>query len=115
MLRGRKSVVEAMGALEGDGVSTFCTAIDWAEIYAGIRPGEEHLTEAFFGARGEVVLDAVTGRHAGSYLARYARSHGMEIADARVAAAAVTSGLRPWTLNPRNYPMGELEFYDPFG
>jgi len=114
VLRGRKAVVEAMTALEGEGVPTFCAPVAWAEVYAGIRPGEEHLTEAFFGARGEVVLDAVTGRHAGSYLARYARSHGVEIADAMVAAAAATSGLRLWTLNRKHYPMGDLEFYDPF-
>ena len=56
----------AMAALEGEGVPTFCTPVTWAEVHAGIQPGEEHLTEAFFGARGEVVLDAVTGRHAGS-------------------------------------------------
>jgi predicted nucleic acid-binding protein len=61
--------------------------------------------------RGEVVLDATTGRHAGGYLARYARSHGLELADALIAAAAATSGLRLWTLNRRRYPMRDLELY----
>jgi len=100
-------------ALEESGVPTYCTAISWAEIYAGIRPGEEILTDAFLGARGEVILDAVTGRHAGAYLARYARSHGLEIADALVAAAAATAGLRLWTLNRKHYPMPDLEFFEP--
>jgi hypothetical protein len=73
-----------------------------------LRPGEEPLTDGFFLARGEVVLDATVGRRAGAYLARYARSHGVQIADALVAAAASTAGLRLWTLNRRHYPMGDL-------
>lgn len=113
ILRGRKAVVEAALALEASGTQTYCSAIAWAEIYAGLRPGEEPVTSAFFEARGEVVLDGRTGRRAGAYLARYARSHGVEIADALVAAAATTSGLRLWTLNRRHYPMPDLRFYNP--
>mgnify|MGYP001217583833 CR=1 FL=1 len=113
ILRGRAGVVDAARDLEGGGVPTFCTAISWAEIFAGIRPGEEHLTLAFFEARGEIVLDGSVGRRAGAYLARYAKSHRVEMADALVAAAAVGSGLRLWTLNRKHYPMPELAFYPP--
>jgi len=112
ILRGRREVIDAVASLEEAGVPTYSTAISWAEIFAGIRPGEETLAEAFFRARGEVVLDALTGRHAGSYLARYAGSHGVEVADALVAAAAATSGLRLWTRNRRHYPMPDVEFYE---
>ena len=113
ILRGRARIVRAARALEESGVPTYCSAVAWAEVFAGIRPGEETLAEAFFLARGEVLLDALAGRHAGAYLARYAGSHGVEIADALVAAAATTSGLRLWTLNRRHYPMPEIEFYEP--
>ena len=99
--------------LERDGVTTYTCAVSWAEIFSGIRPGEEEITEEFFHARGEVVLDAVAGRRAGAYLARYARSHGLEIADALVAAAAATSGLTLWTLNRKHYPMPDLRFFEP--
>jgi predicted nucleic acid-binding protein len=112
VLRGRGAVVEAVRGLEAAGVPTYCTAISWAEIYAGMRAGEEPLTRAFFEARGEVVLDARVGRRAGAYLARYARSHGVEIADALVAAAAATSGLWLWTLNRKHYPMQDVRFYE---
>lgn len=113
ILRGGRGTTAAAAALESAGVPTYCTAASWAEIYAGIRAGEETLTGAFFEARGEVVLDAAAGRHAGSYLARYAGSHGLEIADALIAAAASTAGLRLWTLNRRHYPMPDVEFYEP--
>ncbi len=82
-------------------------------MWAGLRPGEEPLTERFFLNRGEVLIDATTGRTAGRYLSRYARSHGLRIADALIAAAASTSGLRLWTFNRKHYPMPDLEFYTP--
>ena len=91
---------------------TYCCAVSFAEIWAGVRPGEEAVTEAFFHTRGEVVLDAVVGRRAGAYLSRYSRSHGVPIADALVAAAASTAGLRLWTLSRRHYPMSGLVFHE---
>jgi predicted nucleic acid-binding protein len=99
--------------MEAAGIPTYCCAISWAEIFAGVRPGEEAHTEGFFDARGEIAIDATTGRRAGTYLARYARSHGVEIADALVAAAASTAGLHLWTLNVRHYPMDDLRLYRP--
>jgi predicted nucleic acid-binding protein len=111
VLRGRRAVVRDLGALEATGVPTYCCAVAWAEIFAGIRPGEEVLAEAFFAARGDVVIDAAAGRRAGGYLSRYSKSHGVEIADALVAAAAATTGLRLWTQNPRHYPMPDVLFH----
>ncbi len=110
ILRGRTETVDAATALEASGVPIYCTAIAWAEIYAGLRPGEEPLTQAFFEARGEIVLDGHVGRRAGAYLARYARSHGLELADALVAAAATTTGVCLWTLNRKHYPMPDIRF-----
>ncbi len=112
ILRGRTAVVEAARHLERSGVPTYCSAISQAEIYAGIRPGEEAPTQAFFDARGEILLDGQVGRIAGSYLARYSRSHGLELGDALVAAAATASGVRLWTRNRKHYPMTDLRFYE---
>jgi len=111
-LRGRREISEGIRAIEHRGVPTYCCAVSFAEIWAGVRPGDESVTEAFFHARGEVVLDAVVGRRAGAYLSRYSRSHGVQIADALVAAAASTAGLRLWTLDRRCYPMSGLVFHD---
>ena len=113
ILRGRTKTSRELLATEGQGIPTYCCAIAWAEVVAGLRPGEETITEAFFHARGEVVIDNETGRRAGGYLSRYAKSHGVEIADALVAAAASTTGLHLWTLNHTHYPMDDLRLYDP--
>ena len=40
VLRGRAKVIRAVRALEESGVSTYCTPIAWAEVYAGI-PAEK--------------------------------------------------------------------------
>ena len=112
ILRRHAGTLQAAIALEESGVPTFCTAISWAEIFAGVRRGEEAVTRAFFEARGEVVLDGKIGRQAGDYLARYGKSHRVEIADALIAAAAATSGLRLWTLNRKHYPMQDLRFFE---
>ena len=112
VLRGRKPPARALADLELSGVRTYCCAVTWAEIFSGIRPGEEPFTEAFLSGRGEVLIDATTGRRAGAYLARYAKSHGIEVADALIAATAVSAGLRLWTLNRRDYPMPDVTFYD---
>jgi predicted nucleic acid-binding protein len=113
LLRGNPVVKEHADTLRLSGVPTFCTAVTWAEVYAGLKPGEESATEAFFEARGEVVLDSAAGRQAGRYLVRYARSHGLEVPDALVAAASTTSGLRLWTINRRHYPMTDVRFFEP--
>lgn len=113
ILRGNRAVVRAAERLEEANVPTYCTAVSWAEVYSGIRPGEEPLTDEFFGTRGEVVLDAGTGRRAGAYLARYARSHGVHVADALIAAAASTADLQLWTMNRRHYPMRDVRFFEP--
>jgi hypothetical protein len=105
------ATVTALRELERSGVPTYCCAVQWAEIHAGLRPGEEPLTSAFFESRQEVALDGRIGHRAGAYLARYARSHGVELADALVAAAAAVTGLSLWTLNRKHYPMPDLRFY----
>ncbi len=115
ILRGHADALQTAVALDKSGVPTFCTAIAWAEIFAGVRPDEESATRAFFDTRGEVALDGKIGRQAGDYLARYAKSHGVEIADALVAAAAAVSGLRLWTLNRKHYPMPGVRFLERHG
>jgi hypothetical protein len=45
------------------------------------------------------------GRQAGDYLRQYGKSHGVQISDALIAAAAVLNRAELWTRNRKNYPM----------
>ncbi len=113
LLRGYQDVTSHFRELRRGGVPVYSTAVAWAEVFAGLRRGEERAALAFFDLCGEVVLDARSGRVAGEYLAKYARSHSVEIADALVAASATTSGLHLWTLNRKHFPMSDLRFFEP--
>ena len=113
ILRGRAWAVDAATELRSAGARSYYCAISLAEVYAGVRPGEEAVTEAFFSARGDIPIDAAIGRRAGSYLARFSRSHGVEIADALIAAVAASARLPLWTLNRRHYPMPDVTFFEP--
>lgn len=110
-LRGDRSVAAALEELEDGGVRTYCTPVTFAEVWAGVRRGEEHATDAFLRARGALSIDATVGRRAGEYLQRFARSHALELGDALIAAAASVHVLSLWTRNRKHYPMTDLRFY----
>jgi predicted nucleic acid-binding protein len=88
----------------------FCSPITIAEIWHGARPNEHDSLEALFGAIPCVSVDSNIGRRAGDYLRRYSKSHGVELADALIAASASIHGLELWTRNRRHYPMSDLVF-----
>ncbi|HWX38929.1 MAG TPA: type II toxin-antitoxin system VapC family toxin [Candidatus Sulfotelmatobacter sp.] len=89
----------------------FCSPVTIAEIWHGARPNERDALEALFGAISCVPIDSNIGRRAGEYLARYSKSHRIELGDALIAAAASIHNLELWTRNRRHYPMAELVFY----
>lgn len=49
-LRGRPRTVGELGAVERAGVATYCCAVSWVEIFAGLRPGEEVVPDALIAA-----------------------------------------------------------------
>ena len=81
------------------------------ELWAGVRPGEHEALTNFFRTLVCVPIDYETGRQAGDYLRQYRKSHGVQITDALIAAAAVMNRAELWTRNRKHYPMKELSFY----
>lgn len=88
-----------------------CTPVSVAELWQGSRPREYKALDDLFRALSCVPLDSETGRHAGEYLHAFHKSHGVELGDALVAAAAVQQNATLWTRNRKHYPMRGLEFY----
>jgi predicted nucleic acid-binding protein len=82
-----------------------------AELWSGVRPREHEALTDFFGALLCVPIDYETGRQAGDYLRQYRKSHGLQISDALIAAAAVLNRAELWTRTRKHYPMKELSFY----
>jgi len=54
-------------------------------------------------------LNRQVGRLAGQYLRKFARSHGLEVPDALIAAAAVVHRFSLCSFNWRHYPMSDIE------
>lgn len=82
-----------------------------AELWTGVRLREQEALTNFFRTLLCAPIDYETGRQAGDYLHQYRKSHGLQITDALIAAAAVLNHAELWTRNRKHYPMKELSFY----
>jgi hypothetical protein len=114
LLRDNPGIRGELSRLRAGGWTLCYTPISKAEIYHGLRTHEEKATERFFTAcRSLPVTDAV-GEKAGRYLAAFHKSHGMELGDALIAAAAfVNDSAALFTLNRKHYPMRDIRFHVP--
>ena len=97
--------------LAESGSAILCSPVSSAELWAGALPREHEATTKLFRTLVCVAIDYETGRQAGDYLRHYSKSHGLEIGDALIAAAAVLNRAELWTRNRKHYPMKELSFY----
>lgn len=110
--RGRdKDLVSRWLSLSRSDNTIMYSPVTAAELWAGARAREHEAITNVFGALLCVPLDYETGRLAGDYLRRYGKSHGVELGDALIGAAAHLNGAALWTRNRKHYPMPELTFY----
>lgn len=110
-LRGRRPVVDKIQRLIEQQSELFWTPVSIAEIYAGVRKGEENDVANLFLLLESVTIKPAVGKQAGQYLRMYAKSHGVQLGDALIAASASVEGLSLWTLNRKHYPMKDFDFY----
>jgi predicted nucleic acid-binding protein len=76
------------------------------EILAGVRRGEEELTEALLALPTWIVIDEWVARRAADLARRHRAAHiGIEDADYLIAATALEVGARLLTTNVRHFPM----------
>jgi predicted nucleic acid-binding protein len=101
---------EAVAYLEAHAESILISAITVAELYAGVREGEErHSLAEFLDAFAIIPLDAEIAQKGGLYRRDYGPSHGVGLADALIAATAELHRAKLVTLNARHFPMVEVE------
>src|SRR5689334_16901047 len=111
-LRGHQPFVDRVPKLLEAHSELFWTPVSVAEIFAGVRKGEDHAAGNLFLLLEPITLSAEHGRKAGAYLKSYAKSHSVELGDALIAACASSAGLKLWTLNKKHYPMKDLDFFE---
>jgi predicted nucleic acid-binding protein len=110
-LRGHEPFVTKIAQLLEQHSQLFWTPVSVAEVYAGVRRSEETKAANLFILLESVSISPDIGKKAGEYLKLYGKSHGVEIADALVAACAFLENLSLWTLNKKHYPMKDLSFF----
>jgi hypothetical protein len=111
VLRGRnEEVLSRWVALADSGEVILYSPVTSAEIWAGARPDEEAQIARLFRPLLCATMDAECGKLAGRFLRQFGKSHGLEIADALIAASAHLLQAQLWTRNRKHYPMQELSF-----
>ena len=110
--RGRNAdVVSKWIDLSNAEAAVLYSPVSVAELWAGARASEYDALDNLFRALTCTPIDEEAGRQAGVYLRQYRRSHGVEVADALIAASAVANRAELWTRNRRHYPMKEVHFF----
>lgn len=108
-LRREASVVDWLKERDAAGDVLGWTPVSIAEIGAGIRARESFVMSDLSLVLHCVELDERVGRKAGTYRLHFGGSHGIEIADALIAAAAHVHGMTLCTRNLRHYPMRDIK------
>jgi predicted nucleic acid-binding protein len=102
-LRDRQEAIEFMRRQETRPAVSAATA---AELFAGVRSSaEEHRIETLCGRLLVHHVDPEVARLGGSYCRQYRHSHGVQLADALIAATARIHQARLVTRNARHFPM----------
>lgn len=105
ILRNHQTTIKEIKQLYEKGIILACCPITFAEIYAGIRKGEEKTISNFFNTIICYPIDEKIGIKAGMYLKKYSQSYGVEIADALIAGCARQNDCLLMTRNKKHYPM----------
>ena len=112
VLRNRKDRRALLADLVRAGHTLSTSVINTAEVYSGIRSGEEPATEAFLIGLDEIELRSQVARAAGKLRTTWAsRGRTIPLADALVAAIAIDEGCALLTDNRKDFPMTELRLY----
>lgn len=110
-LRGNERVTSEIGTLAEANASLAYTPITAAEIFRGLRSNERAKAEMVLGLMECLNLGVEIGRHAGHYLRTYAKSHGLQLSDALIAASSSIHGYSLCTFNWKHYPMNDIHRY----
>jgi predicted nucleic acid-binding protein len=111
-LRGR---VDAKEYIDNIDEPIYISVITIAELYAGVRKGEESKElEMFIETFDVVSLNKNIAKAGGLYRNQYKPGHGTGLADALIAASAKEIGAQIVTFNTRHYPMFD-DVIKPYG
>lgn len=113
-LKGKKEATLVLQNCINNKILLACSVITRIELLSGMRTGEESKLEYFLASFEKIaVTDKIAGS-AGKYMNKYRKSHGINMADAIIAASAKHSDSKLYTLNIKHYPMSDIEVVKPY-
>jgi predicted nucleic acid-binding protein len=113
-LKGKSEATSLLEQCLQDGQVLTCSLITKVELLSGARPGEEQILRDFLDAFERIGLDDYIADGAGHYMSLYRKSHGINTADAIIAASALARGAVIYTLNDRHFPMDDIKVIKPY-
>lgn len=97
---------DAVSYIEGLANPLLISVITVAELYSGVREGEERKAlDSFISAFELVPVTEAIAVKGGLYRRDYRKSHNVGLADAIIAASAEAKGATVITLNDKHFPM----------
>lgn len=112
VLRLRKQRRDWLAQLARGGHTLSTTTLNVAELYAGMRPGEEIQTEALLAGLESYEINGADARFAGKLKSSWARKgRTLTLDDAIIAAITIERGCALVTDNRRDFPMPEVQLY----
>jgi len=112
VLRRRNQRREALAELVRADQMLATTSLNVAELYAGMRPGEEAISEAFLSGLECFDLTGTAARLAGKLKNQWAkRGRTLALADTVIAAIAIEQRCALLTDNHKDFPMPEVQLY----
>jgi hypothetical protein len=111
-LRRRKRRPELLAELVWAGHALCTTALNVAEVYAGMRPHEAPATEALLEGLECYGLSPQAARVAGKFISEWRRKgRTLQLPDTLVAAISAEQKCALVTDNRRDFPMPEVRLY----
>ncbi len=113
-LKGKPEATRLLLQYAENGMTPACSVITILELQVGARPDEEDLLHHFMDALEKIEVTAAIASSAAGYLRLYRKSHGINMADALLAATAAECQLDLLTMNTRHYPMPDIQVVRPY-
>ena len=113
-LRKEKNALYFLDTALEKGSLLFLSVVSRAEIYAGMRKGEDEAICSLFEIIKPVNVDATIADKAGEFLRKFSKSHALNIGDAIIAATASEMELSLVTRNLKHYPMKDVSVLKPY-
>lgn len=111
-LRNRNQRRRLLAGLVASGMALATSTVNIAEVFAGLRPGEEQATRAFLAGLDLVPVSAAIAERAGQLKAAFMRAgQTRSIADMIVGATAIENGFPVATDNRRDFQIPGLALF----